>query len=56
MSCKECDEIQDKAFNKNIPESVPIAYIRIENSNMALVGCHRHLKIATDAIRERSKQ
>lgn len=52
MSCKECDEIQDKTFDKNNPASMPICYVRIGNSNLALVGCRKHLKEAIDKIRK----
>lgn len=48
MSCKECERIQNLAFNKNIPETVPIVYIRIENANVAIVGCERHAKKLRD--------
>jgi len=51
MSCEECSKIQDLAFDKNIAETVPIAYIRIENSNIAIVGCKKHLKILIDKLR-----
>ncbi len=44
MSCKDCEEVQKKAFDKNIPETVAIAYIRIETGNVAIVGCEKHLK------------
>ena len=51
MSCEECDQIQDKAFDKNIPETVPIVYVRVGNSNMAIVGCKKHCKEIIDKLR-----
>lgn len=51
MSCEECDQIQDKAFDKNIPETVPIVYVRVGNSNMAIVGCQKHCKEIIDKLR-----
>jgi hypothetical protein len=52
MSCKECDEIQDKTFDKNNPASMPIYYVRMGNSNLALVGCRKHVKEAIDKMRK----
>lgn len=43
MSCEACETIQNLAFNKNIAETVHIAYIRIENANVAVVGCKKHI-------------
>ena len=51
MSCEECDKIQDIAFNKNIPKTVPIAYVRVGISNMAVVGCKKHTKELIDKLR-----
>ena len=51
MSCEECSKIQDLTFNKNIDESPPIAYVRIEVANIAIVGCNKHLKILIDRLR-----
>lgn len=45
MSCEDCEEIQNLAFNKNIDESTPIAYIRIDVANVAVVGCKKHVKM-----------
>ena len=53
MSCEECDKIQDEAFNKNIPTSVPIAYVRIESANVAIVGCEKHLRILIDKLKDK---
>jgi len=44
MGCEECDKIQDLAFDKNIPESTPVAYYRIGKANIAIVGCREHVK------------
>ena len=52
MSCEDCDKKQDLAFNKNIPESPPIVYVRVGNSNMALVGCKKHCKEVVDKLRK----
>lgn len=51
MSCDECDRIQQEAFDKNIPTSVPIAYVRVEAANIAIVGCEKHLKIIINKLR-----
>lgn len=53
MSCEECDKMQDIAFNKNINKTVPIAYYRIENADIAIVGCTKHVKIAIDRLNKR---
>ena len=50
MSCKECSKLQDLAFDKNVPNTTPIAYVRIENANVALVGCRKHLKILIERL------
>ena len=50
MSCNECDEITDKALDKNNPETVPIAYYRIENANIGIIGCRKHVKLAIDKL------
>jgi hypothetical protein len=55
MSCDECDRIQDLAFNKNKPESCPIAYVRVGRANIAIVGCAEHLKDLCDALRKVNK-
>lgn len=51
MSCEECEEIQKVAFDKNINDSIPIAYVRIGNGNVAIVGCQKHLKELLDKYR-----
>ena len=51
MSCEECKKIQEIAFNKNIDETIPICYVRVGNSNMALVGCEKHLKETIEKLR-----
>ena len=43
MSCSECSRLQDIAFNKNIDETIPIAYIRVGIANVAIVGCEKHI-------------
>ena len=52
MSCDECQKIQDKAFNKNIPDSINIAYIRVDIANIAVVGCNTHIKMVIDRLRK----
>ena len=47
MSCEECDQIQDKAIH----ETVPIVYVRVGNSNMAIVGCQKHCKAIINKLR-----
>lgn len=42
MSCKECDEAQDQD---------PAFYYRIENANVQVKGCDRHVKIMFDRLR-----
>ncbi|MEK6882646.1 MAG: hypothetical protein AABY22_23695, partial [Nanoarchaeota archaeon] len=51
MSCQDCEEIQNIAFNKNVSDSPPIAYFRVGNSNMAIVGCNKHCKELIDRLR-----
>jgi hypothetical protein len=55
MTCEECSQVQNLAFNKNIPESINIVYIRVGNSNMAIVGCEKHCKELIDKFRESLK-
>lgn len=52
MSCEECDKIQDLALNKNLPETTAIYYVRIGNSNMAIVGCPKHAKELVEELRK----
>lgn len=52
MTCEECDKIQNLAFDKNEPQTVPIAYVRIDIANVAIVGCKHHLGIVCDIIRK----
>lgn len=51
MTCDKCEKIQDTAFNKNIPESIAIAYVRIGISNVAIVGCKEHCKQLIEELR-----
>lgn len=44
MSCEECKKKQNLAFNKNIDQTTNICYIRVGKSNMAFVGCDKHIK------------
>ncbi len=52
MSCEDCDKKQDLAFDKNIRETTPIVYVRVGNSNMALVGCNKHCKEVIKKLRK----
>jgi len=52
MSCEDCEKIQDIAFNKNIPESTPIAYVRVGNGNVAIVACRKHAKELLEGMRK----
>ena len=54
MSCEECDKIQDLAFDKNISDTTPIVYLRVSNSNMAIVGCQKHCKELIEKLRNGS--
>ena len=49
MSCESCRKIQEITLNEN----QPIAYVRIENGNVAIVGCEKHLKILINKLREK---
>jgi len=44
--CKDCERIQDWAFDKNIPTSPKdkIPFIKIDNGFVALVGCEKHVE------------
>lgn len=55
MTCEECEIIQNLALNKNLPDSVPIAYIRIGNSNVAIIGCTKHCKELIEKLRSTYK-
>ena len=52
MSCKECEKVIDKALDKNEPDTVPVAYYRIENANIAILGCRKHVKMTIDKLNE----
>jgi len=47
MSCEECEKIQNKVFSANGGE---VAYYRIEDANVALVGCRKHLKMLIERL------
>ncbi|KKK89449.1 hypothetical protein LCGC14_2732970 [marine sediment metagenome] len=51
MSCEDCENKQDLAFNKNIDETTGIVYVRVGNSNMAIVGCQKHCKELLEKMR-----
>ena len=51
MSCYECHKVQEIALNKNNPNTVGIAYIRVEEANVAIVGCDKHVKILIERLR-----
>jgi len=50
MSCEECERIHNIALDKNKPQTVPIAYIRIGTADIALIGCKKHLKMLIDKL------
>ena len=50
MSCKKCNEIQDKIFEEKL--DLPIAYFRIDNANIAIIGCEAHIKETMDRLRK----
>jgi len=52
MSCEDCEKIQNLTFNKNIDESPPIAYVRVDVGNVAIVGCEKHLKMLIEKLRK----
>ena len=56
MSCRDCEAQQELAFNKNISKSPPIGYLRVGNSNVAIVGCDKHLKELIDKFRSAEKR
>ena len=53
MSCKDCEKMIDKALDKNDPETVPIAYYRVDNANIAILGCEKHVKMAIDRLNKK---
>jgi hypothetical protein len=55
MGCEECDKVQDLAFNKNIPETTPIAYVRIGSANVAIVACPKHARETCNRLNEWSR-
>lgn len=56
MSCEDCEKICEIAFDKNISESTGIAYYRIENANIAIVGCNKHVKMAINRLNNENKK
>jgi hypothetical protein len=44
MSCKECDNVQDALGGVDNGAEITFTYIRVDNSNMMLVGCPKHLE------------
>lgn len=53
MSCKDCEEIQDEALNKNLPDTVPVIYYRVENANVGILACRKHGKIMIERLNEK---
>jgi hypothetical protein len=51
MSCEACEAIQNVALDKNIAETVPIIYVRVENANVAILACTKHAKILIERNR-----
>jgi hypothetical protein len=44
MSCQKCEEMQEKKM---------VAYVRIGNSNVGIMGCDDHVRFAIAAIIEK---
>lgn len=51
MSCEDCQEVQDKSFDTDRLKPVRVCYVRINEANIALIGCDKHLKIILDRIK-----
>lgn len=49
MSCEKCSDYQEEILNM----SLPIAYVRIEEANVAVIGCEKHIKILLDKLRSK---
>lgn len=49
MSCEECEKMQRIVFGA--PETAFIAYVRVGNGNVAIVGCDKHLKELLEKLR-----
>jgi len=48
MTCEDCAKAQDEAFDEN----GRVAFVRIEEANVAIVGCDKHLKILIEKLRK----
>lgn len=48
MTCDKCQEQCDMVLDINNP----IAYVRIEEANVAIIGCEKHIKILIDRLRK----
>lgn len=55
MTCDACLKIQRHTFDKNIPTTLPVAYIRVGISNIAIVGCEKHVKEVINKLAEADK-
>lgn len=49
MSCENCDEDCEKAAD--ILQR-PLAYVRVGNGNVLIIGCHLHLKELINKLRD----
>jgi hypothetical protein len=52
LTCEDCEKIQNLTFNKNIDDSPPIVYVRVDVGNVAIVGCEKHLKMLIEKLRK----
>ena len=48
MSCENCEE----EIKYTIRDNIPIAYVRIDNANMVIVGCVKHIKRALELVKK----
>jgi len=46
MSCQDCEDIQ----NSTNPS---VCYYRIENANVAIIGCKKHVKLMLEKLNAR---
>ena len=51
MSCKNCEKLKEEILkSKN-----NITYVRIETSNIAIIGCRQHLKELLEQLKKAKK-
>jgi hypothetical protein len=54
MTCKECDDIIYKTLND--PSERQLCYFRVDVSNMVMIGCRKHLRMALDKFNKETKE